>query len=262
MGRWGRGSGTRYPGARGGYIDNSIVFWIVLILAAIAVPRVLEATTGLTVGALWDAIPELRRSMIVRSFALAAGVLVLTFLSAISGSPVGRARRNEAGSVAIPLLLPGRRTFGVGLVVMTSYLVRGGLADSGWVGGATIGLGLLIGLVSIPVLASSDWFVVDPTQVSKEARFLGRVTGSETYSVDQAAEEPVSTVTTQTGGAFGQPLTITYSVRTSGGEIYSGTHESHAQDVQAALQKAIQTLGAPSSEGGEASDPAGPKGAT
>ena len=78
--------------------------------------------------------------------------------------------------------------------------------------------------------------------------------------MDLTSDDPVSIVSTQSGGAFGQPLIINYSVQTSGGEVYEGTNEGHANEVADALREAFRMLGGSHDSAPGPQDPTEPRG--
>jgi len=228
-------------GDRNGHVDNSIVVWIVLILLVIAIPKLVENATGQSLSSYWQALPDDRTSLLIRTLIYLAIVVAVAGVATIAGGD-GVKARGKGDQVVIRLPQPGARVFGVGLCAVAVYLTGSGLLGQGLFWWVVLGVGLVFGGIGFAVLGSNDQVIVEVDRVRRESRFIRSVTSSEECAVDSSASPQVTMVTRTSGGAFGQPLNTHHGVCVGASEVYATSSEGRAEALTTAISDALTQL--------------------
>jgi hypothetical protein len=234
--------GARAKNGSRGHIDNSIVIWIMLILALIAVPRFVEQATGQTLSAFWQGLPADRTGFLVRSLIFVVAIPLVTAVVAFSGLGGQLRPRRLSDRIVIRIPQVGAQTFGLGICALGLYLTFAGLAGQGlfWWVVVVVGLGCV--LLAIPIVGQNDHVVVEADLVAWESRLFRSVTRRQECAIPGSDPAAVTTESRRTGGAFGQPLTMHYSVNVGGHELFEGTSESRAEELKRAVTQALEDL--------------------
>ena len=204
---------------RAGHVDHSIVYWIVLILAAIALPRFVEQATGRSLAEHWRDLPPDLTSFVGRTVLLLAGMVVVAFLAEVAAGGRWRTHPGE-GRVVIAAPRPGARAAGVGLALIAVHAVWAGLAGQGPFWWVVTGVGALVAPFAVVAIGANERVVVEPDEVRWQSRLFRFETGCRTIAVPNGGGA-VTLDQRSTGGAFGQPLVISYTVRIGAEELHA-----------------------------------------
>ena len=220
-----------------GHIDNRSTLWIVLILAAVAVPLFVEKKSGMGVVEQFWSLPHPWPGFLL---ALPA-VLVLCFVVLFAGTRRGNATPpspvDHAGITHLPEREGNRFNLLAGLcsAMLGLTLLVFGVLGPGWVWVlvALVGV-LLLGVAALLASMRTTWTFA-PGEITRTERVFGQAQ-TETWSVPEEAVFARSEHTT--GGAFGQPLATHYQVRLGEATLLECADRGRADALIAALEAA------------------------
>jgi len=218
-----------------GHIDNRSTLWIVLILAAVAVPLFLEQKTGMGAVEQFWSLPHPWPAFLL---ALPA-VLVLSIIVLLAGTRLGNATPpspvHDAGVTQLPEHERNRFNLlaGVCTALLGMTLLVFGVLGPGWVWVLVALVGVLLLAVAAMLASMRTNWTFAPGEISRTERAFGQPQ-IETWTVPGAPEFTRSEYTT--GGAFGQPLEVHYQVRLGEATLLDCTDKGRADALYAALE--------------------------
>ncbi len=231
------------PGSRAGHMDNGVLLFIFPIIGVIAALVIYQNTTGNLPVTLWRNLPD-----DVRSFSIRAPLLVLAVLGVSVGGSLARERglrpERDGDRMRIRLTEPGRRIFGVGLLVLAIYMGWAGVAGQGLFWWLVLALAVVLALAGSTLAATGDRIFVEPGAITSERTLFGTVMSSDEHPIPSLVGADVSVEEQTSGGAFGQPLRLSYAVSVDSVKVHTNPSQIRAAALRSALVAAITELGA------------------
>jgi hypothetical protein len=223
-----------------GFTDNSIVIWILLILALVAAVPVLKRF-GIEPGELWGHVPAVWKALLaVTGVMIVAGILILIIANRAEDrlEPYRVEAQGERRLILETKLVEPA----VGAIVLVAGLVflGFGFAGPGWFSWVLLALGLLLALGGLPFATSRRRYVVERGRIAAEHGMLGSWSPTWSRAREPGSRPQLEIKEGAISGGWGSYEVVPDAV-TVDGEIVGGPQHAarDARKLLPLLQQAI-----------------------